>query len=68
MIDAADPPTCSKSRKMPPPNATGTGVRTPLTDCEIATLQAWLNEPLVTQMHRADDSSPTTSYPTPPFN
>ena len=60
--------TCSKSRKMPPTNVTGTALRAPLTTCEVATLQAWLDEPLVTQMHRADDSSPTTPYPMPPFN
>ncbi len=64
VIDAANPPTCSKSRKMPPPG----GTRSPLTACELATLKAWLAEPLVTQMHRADDSSPTTPYPMPPFN
>jgi hypothetical protein len=65
VIEAANPATCSKSRRMPPPNATG---RAALTACQTATLQAWLNEPLVTQMHRADDSSPTTPYPMPPFN
>jgi hypothetical protein len=65
VIEAANPATCSKSRRMPPPNATG---RAALTACQSATLQAWLNEPLVTQMHRADDSSPTTPYPMPPFN
>ncbi|MEP6654921.1 MAG: hypothetical protein ABJA82_16275 [Myxococcales bacterium] len=53
---------------MPPPNSTGNGKRTPLTACQVATLQAWLNEPMVTQMHRADDSSPPTPYPMPPFN
>jgi hypothetical protein len=68
VIDQANPPTCSKSRQMPPPNATGGGLRAPLTSCQVATLQAWLDEPLVTQMHRADDSSPTTPYPMPPFN
>ncbi|HVY37189.1 MAG TPA: hypothetical protein VHM31_04620 [Polyangia bacterium] len=68
VIEAADPPTCSKSRKMPPTNVTGTALRAPLTACELATLKAWLAEPLVTQMHRADDSSPTTPYPMPPFN
>jgi hypothetical protein len=68
VINAANPASCSRSRKMPPPDATGTGLRTPLTTCQIATLQAWLDEPLVTQMHRADDSSPTTPYPMPPFN
>lgn len=68
VIKAPNPPTCSKSRQMPPPDATGAGKRTPLTACEIETLQAWLKLPLVTQTHRADDSSPTTAYPMPPFN
>jgi hypothetical protein len=68
VIDGANPPTCSKSREMPPTNVTGTALRAPLTTCAVATLQAWLDEPLVTQMHRADDSSPTTPYPMPPFN
>jgi hypothetical protein len=68
VINAANPATCSSSRKMPPPDATGAGLRTPLTPCQIATLQAWLAEPRVTQMHRADDSSPTTPYSMPPFN
>jgi hypothetical protein len=68
VIQAANPPTCSKSRQMPPPDATGAGKRTPLTPCEVETLQAWLNLPLVTQTHRADDSSPTAAYPMPPFN
>ena len=64
VIDAANPPSCSKSRQMPPPGAS----QPPLTTCQVAALQAWLDEPLVTQMHRADDSSPTTPYPMPPFN
>jgi hypothetical protein len=68
VINEANPPTCSKSRKMPPPGQTGANARTDLTACQIATLQAWLDEPLVVQMHRADDSSPTTPYPMPPFN
>jgi hypothetical protein len=68
VIDGANPASCSKSRKMPPPDATGAGSRTPLTLCQVAALQAWLDEPLVTQMHRADDTSPTTPYPMPPFN
>lgn len=67
VIDQATPPTCSKSRQMPPPDTSG-GMRAPLTTCQVATLQAWLDEPLVVQMHRADDSSPTTPYPMPPFN
>lgn len=68
VIEAANPPTCSRSRVMPPPDASGAGQRAPLTRCQVATLQAWLDEPRVTQMHRADDSSPTTPYSMPPFN
>ncbi len=66
VISEANPPSCSKSDKMPPPSAGASWA--PLTVCQAATLQAWLDEPLVTQMHRADDSSPTTPYPMPPFN
>lgn len=70
VIDAADPASCSKSRIMPPQDETGTNLRKPLTVCQIATLQAWLNEPLVTQMHRVDDTDPTGTapFPMPPFN
>jgi hypothetical protein len=64
VIDEVDPPTCSKAGQMPP----ATSGKTPLTPCQVATLQAWLDEPLVTQLHRPDDSSPTTPYPMPPFN
>lgn len=64
VINQANPTSCSKSRIMPP---AGSG-KTALTACQIATLASWLNEPLVTQMHRADDSSPTTPYPMPPYN
>lgn len=63
VIDQANPPSCSKSRKMPPP-----GMGTALTACQIATIQAWLDEPKVTQLHRTDDSSPTTPYAMPPLN
>jgi len=63
VINGANPPTCSKSRKMPPP-----GMGTALTTCQVATLQAWIDEPKVTQLHRTDDSSPTTPYAMPPFN
>jgi hypothetical protein len=63
VINGANPPSCSKSRQMPPP-----GMGTPLTACETATLQAWIDEPKVTQTHRADDSSPAAPYPMPPFN
>jgi hypothetical protein len=63
VIAAANPPSCSKSGIMPP-----AGMGTPLTTCQIAALQAWLAEPMVLQMHRADDSSPTTPYLMPPYN
>ena len=70
VIAAADPPSCSKSRVMPPQDETGAALRAPLTSCEIATLQAWLDEPLVTQAHRVDDTDPTGTppFPMPPFN
>ena len=68
VVANANPATCSKSRKMPPPDATGAGARAPLTACQIETLRAWLAEPRVTQLHRPDDSSPSTPYPMPPFN
>jgi hypothetical protein len=70
VIDAADPPSCSKSRVMPPQDETGANLRAPLTSCQVATLQAWLDEPLVTQTHRVDDTDPsgTAPFPMPPFN
>lgn len=59
----ANPSTCSKSRFMPPPPAT------PMTACQIAAFQAWLAEtPTAPQLHRTDDSSPTTPYAMPPYN
>ncbi len=63
VIDRANPPSCSDSRVMPPP-----GMGTPLTECQIAALKAWLAEPKVVQAHRADDSSPAEPYEMPPFN
>lgn len=70
VIAAADPASCSKSRIMPPQNETGTNLRRPLTPCQVAMLQAWLGEPLVTQQHRVDDTDPagTAPFPMPPFN
>lgn len=70
VIAAADPASCSKSRLMPPQDETGANLRAPLTTCQIATLQAWLGEPLVTQAHRVDDTDPTGTppFPMPPFN
>jgi hypothetical protein len=62
VMQEADPPTCSKCAQMPLDG------RTPLTACQMATLQAWLDEPLVTQLHRNDGISPLTPYAMPPFN
>jgi hypothetical protein len=61
VLEGPNPPTCTKTRVMPPD-----GPRT--TECQKAALAAWLAEPKVTQLHRADDTSPTTPYPMPPFN
>lgn len=70
VIAGADPASCSKSRMMPPQDETGANLRAPPTSCQVAALQAWLNEPLVTQMHRVDDTDPsgTAPFPMPPFN
>ncbi len=65
VMQEADPASCSKCDKMP--SAT-TPPRTPLTACQMATLQSWLNEPYVSQLHRYDGISPTTPYPMPPWN
>ncbi|MGA3122569.1 MAG: hypothetical protein ABSF69_17530 [Polyangiaceae bacterium] len=62
VMQEADPPSCSKCDQMP------LSGRTPLTACQMATLQAWLDEPLVTQLHRNDGISPLTPYAMPPFN
>jgi hypothetical protein len=70
VIAAANPAHCSRSRIMPPRNESGSNLREPLTPCETATLKAWLEEPLVTQKHRVDDTDPegTPPFPMPPFN
>lgn len=70
VIAHANPPTCSKSRIMPPSNETGANLRKPLTACQVALLKGWLDEPLVTQAHRVDDTDPagTPPFPMPPFN
>lgn len=63
VMHMANPPTCSKSGFMPPPPAA------PMTACQIAAFQAWLAEtPTAPQLHRTDDSSPTTPYAMPPYN
>ncbi|MES1204888.1 MAG: hypothetical protein ABUS79_03030 [Pseudomonadota bacterium] len=63
VMNGANPSSCSRSRKMPPP-----GMGTPPTACQMAALETWLALPKVMQMHRADDSSPTTPYLMPPYN
>jgi hypothetical protein len=61
VLESANPPTCSKTRVMPPDGP-------PTSDCQKAALAAWLAEPKVMQLHRADDTSPTEPYLMPPFN
>ena len=70
VIAAANPPSCSRSRIMPPQNESSANLRKPLTACEAAALKAWVEEPLVTQKHRVDDTDPegTPPFPMPPFN
>lgn len=65
-MQESDPPSCSKCPLMPITSATDP--RTPLTACQWATLQSWLDEPYVTQLHRVDGISPTTPYAMPPPN
>ena len=64
-MQEANAPTCSKSRIMPPAS---TPPRTPLTACQIAILQSWLDEPYIDEFHRYDGISPTTPYAMPPWN
>ena len=61
VLESANPPTCSKRRLMPPDGP-------PATECQKAALAAWLAEPKVLQVHRADDTSPPDAYLMPPFN
>ena len=65
VMQQANPPTCSKSEKMP--SAT-TPPRSPLTPCQTAILQTWMNQPYVEEFHRYDGISPTTPYAMPPSN
>jgi endogenous inhibitor of DNA gyrase (YacG/DUF329 family) len=66
VMNEADPPSCSMCDKMP--ISSSADPRTPLTACQLATLQSWLDEPYVVQLHRNDGISPTTPYAMPPFN
>ena len=61
VIRKANPASCTNTRVMPPDGA-------PLDACQMAALEAWLAEPKVLQLHRADDTSPTAPYLMPPFN
>lgn len=61
VLEQADPPTCTSTRVMPPDGP-------PVTACQKAALAAWLAEPKVLQVHRADDTSPPDPYLMPPFN
>ncbi len=65
VMQQANAPSCSKSRIMPPAS---TPPRTPLTACQIAILQSWLDEPYIEEFHRYDGISPTTPYAMPPWN
>jgi hypothetical protein len=67
VMQQADPPSCSKCDQMP---LATTPARAPLTACQLATLQAWLDEPYVVQMHRTqgDPGALTTPYGMPPYN
>lgn len=61
VIRGANPASCTSTRIMPPDGP-------PVTECQKAALAAWLAEPMVSQLHRSDDTSPTTPYLMPPFN
>jgi hypothetical protein len=68
LLQGPKPASCPNARIMPPP-----GMGVPLTACELAALQAWLGEPLVSQMHVpvSDDTQslyPAGPYLMPPFN
>jgi formylglycine-generating enzyme required for sulfatase activity len=65
VMQQANPASCSKSGIMP---AATTPPRAPLSACQIAILQSWLNESYLTQFHRYDGISPTTPYAMPPWN
>ena len=61
VLKGANPATCTESRVMPPEGP-------PPTACQLAALEAWLAQPKVLQVHRADDTSPAEAYLMPPFN
>jgi hypothetical protein len=61
VLERADPPSCTSTRVMPPDGPA-------VTECQKAALAAWLAQPKVLQVHRADDTSPAEAYLMPPFN
>jgi hypothetical protein len=61
VMKGANPKSCSSSRVMPPDGP-------PASACQLAAVEAWLAEPQVLQLHRADDTSPSEPYLMPPFN
>ncbi len=68
LLTGPKPASCPNARQMPP---AGTGA--PLSACQISALNAWLAEPLVSQMHvpESDDTKdlyPAGPYAMPPFN
>jgi sulfatase modifying factor 1 len=65
VMQQANPASCSKSRIMPP---AVTPPRAPLTACQLAILQSWLNEQYLLEFHRYDGISPTVPYAVPPWN
>ena len=68
LIAGPKPASCPNARQMPP-----SGMGDKLTACQIAALQAWLAEPLVSQMHVPENDDTKALYPAgpylmPPFN
>jgi hypothetical protein len=61
VVRGANPASCTSTRVMPPDSP-------PLDACQMAALEAWLAQPKVLQLHRADDTSPSEPYLMPPFN
>jgi hypothetical protein len=69
LLKGPKPASCPNARQMPPPGSTAA----PLTACQVAALQAWLAEPLVSQMHVPENDDTKDLYPAgpylmPPFN
>lgn len=68
LLAGPKPASCPNARQMPPQ-----GMGEALTECQVAALQAWLAEPLVSQMHVPENDDTKALYPAgpylmPPFN